>query len=103
MQLGRHAKLVATPDGLQRARQVTLVLVLLTAGLSVSSVRYLGQVVASRRVVEHATRTAHAGWHDVLNLVEHNLESHLPHQVADELAAIGVGQRPQGVQPVYDV
>ncbi len=93
----RQSKAAAKADALQRARQVTVVLVLVTVGLSVSSVSYLGGIVRSRRAgtAGAAGHDAH-DWHDVLHRVEHKLESHLPHQVADELALPGVGQRPQG-------
>lgn len=93
----RQSKAAAKADALKRARQVTVVLVLVTAGLSVSSVSYLGGIVRSRRAgtAGAAGHDAH-DWHDVLHRVEHKLESHLPHQVADELASPGVGQRPQG-------
>lgn len=96
MQLGRNAKHTAASSGLQRARHITVALVLLTAGLSLSSVRYLSQIVVTKQGAESAAQAAHADWHGMLSRVEHNLESHLPHQVADELASLGVGQRPQG-------
>lgn len=100
MQFGRHAAHAAAASSLQRARQITVVLFLLTAVLSFTSVSYLGQIVGSRRMSESAADQAHADWHGVLSRVEHNLESHLPHQVADELALLGVGQRPQGAAKV---
>lgn len=96
MQLGRHGKHTAAASGLQRARNITVVLVLLTAGLSISSVRYLSQIVVSKQGAESAAQAAHADWHGMLSRVEHNLEVHLPHQVADELASLGLGQRPHG-------
>ena len=96
MQLGRHGKHTAAASGLQQARNITVVLVLLTAGLSISSVQYLSHIVVRKQGAESAAEAAHADWHGMLSRVEHNLESHLPHQVADELASLGIGQRPHG-------
>lgn len=100
MQLSWHGKHATAQDALQRARQITVVLVLLTAGLSLSSVHYLSQIVSTKRGAESAAQAAHADWHGLMSRVEHNLESHLPQQVADELALLGVGQHPQGMTRV---
>lgn len=90
----KAAAAAAKADNLRLARQVTAVLMLLAVALSFSSVHYLSGIVNSKLAAPESLNVH--DWHDVLTRVEHNLESHLPHQLSDELAAIGVGQRPQG-------